>query len=401
MSGLRRWGVRLGAAFLAVVLLTLAVRGGRMALARWGSVTGGAEWIWVQHDRRAAQPLALYLARDFTLRPPLPPAARLLALGDPEYVLYLNGKRVGAGGWRPGARLDVYEVAGLLRPGGNRLLAEVRSADGDGGFLASLIDEADGAVLVASDGDWRSYRRHRLGLLRGWLPVGRFGPGPLNAAGTAAAGTAGPGEAALAWGRPPLGRWQHLTPGGPRPLFSALTAGRPPLPAAAALPFVPPAVSGVAADASMVLFDWGRPVAGYLALEPGYEPGMDPDLVPAPPNRQRTALVWTGDEPPRPAGNGQPPSANLVLMASAREWLDVRPRRFRYALVVGLTRPLAARVYPVDEVLAARCGLAIESGGRLEKGVFRLPAPRLRTPVEDEIRRKLKRLPGVAGREEL
>jgi hypothetical protein len=142
-------------------------------------------------------------------------------------------------------------------------------------------------------------------------------------------------------------------------------------------------------------------VTGYLALEPDFEPGMDPDRVPAPPNRQRTALLWTGDQPPQPAGTGLAPSANVVLMASAREWLDVRPRRFRYALVIGLARPLAARVYPIDEAVAARYRLEIDGEGRVEKGVFGLPAPRLRTPVENEIRRKLKRLAGVAGREEL
>jgi hypothetical protein len=404
----RRWIGALAAAFVAVVALTLAARAGSVV---HGSGGPSGEWIWLPHDRRQAQPLAFYLARDFDLAAP-PSRARLLALGDPEYVLYLNGKRVGAGGWRPGARLDQYEVAPLLRPGGNRLLAELRSPDGAGGLLAGLVDTASGRTLVSTDGAWRAFRRHRLGLPRGWLPVDAW-TAPAAVAGPAAAV---PGEAAFSWGRPPTGRWGRVAPGWPRPLFSELTAGRRPLPAVSAAPYVPPPETGLAADSSMVLFDWGREVAGYLALEPGYDPEMDPDLAQPPPDRQRTALLWTGDAPPRLAGAGAEPSGAVVLLAGARQWLDVRLRRFRYALVIGLERPLAARVYEVDSGVAARFGMEIAGGssaaaategaaagaGPGSRGVFGLAAPpRLRSPVEDEIRRKLERFQGVAGRKGL
>jgi hypothetical protein len=461
----RRWIGALAAAFLAVVGLTLALRGWRAGSGAGPGVAGGAvvsrglggpagEWIWLAHDRRQPQPLAFYVARDFDLDVP-PPRARLLALGDPEYVLYLNGKRVGAGGWRPGARLDQYEAGPLLRPGGNRLLAELRSPDGAGGFLASLVDTASGRALVSTDGTWRAFQRHRLGLLRGWLPVdlwtrppggapegaaaargapspgsaGSFwkpgsagsaasagSPGVAGAAGaaTAAGAAAVPGETAFSWGRPPIGRWGRVAPGWPRPLFSELTADRRPLPAASEFPYAPPPETRLAADGSMVLFDWGREVTGYLALEPGHEPEMDPDLAQPPPDRQRTALLWTGDVPPRPAGAGAAPAGPdgaVVLPASARQWLDARLRRFRYALVIGIERPLAARVYEIDPGVAARYGMEIAgaepgaaTAGALPgaRGVFGLAAPpRLRTPVEDEVRRKLKSLQGVAGRKGL
>ncbi|MBV8203072.1 MAG: hypothetical protein JOZ15_20850, partial [Acidobacteria bacterium] len=375
-----------------------------------------------------------------------PERARLLALGDPEYVLYLNGKRVGAGSWRPGAHLDEYEVGPLLRTGGNRLLAELRSADGGGGFLASLVDETSGRPLLGTDGAWRTFRRHRLGLLRGWLPVD-------PAAAAAVVSAAGPGEAAVPWGRPPVGRWGRVVPPWPRPLFAELTGGRRPVPAAAAAPYVPPKETGVPGDDTMVLFDWGRQVTGYLALETGFEPGMDSDREQPPPDRQRTALLWTGDAPPQPAGNGPRPSGAVVLMASAHQWLDARPRRFRYALVIGLERPLAARVYLVEPRAAERAGVEIAAAAEAEaparsgapgtpgapgmpgtprtgeapgatavvhpgaqgaagevrevgppppgRGVFGLAPPRLRTPVENEIRRKLERLQGVAGRKGL
>src|SRR5579864_2552365 len=332
----RRWIGALAAAFVAACGLTLLVRGERWAASHLGGTTGGAQWIWVVHDRRLAQPLAFYAVRDFALAAP-PPRARLLALGDPEYVLYLNGKRVGAGSWRPGAHLDEYEVGPLLRIGGNRLLAELRSAAGGGGFLASLVDEASGRPLLGTDGAWRTFRRHRLGLLRGWLPIDP----PAVAAVVSAAG---PGDAAVTWGRPPVGRWGRVMPPWPRPLFAELKIGRRPVPAASAAPYVPPAVTGVRGDSTMVLFDWGRQVTGYLALETGFEPGMDEDLEQPPPARQRTALLWTGDVRPEPAGGGLRPSGVVVVMASGHQWLDARLRRFRYALVIGLERPLAARV---------------------------------------------------------
>jgi hypothetical protein len=379
----------------------------------------------VAHDRRQAQPLAFYAARDFRLAAP-PARARLLALGDQEYVLYLNGKRVGAGGWRPGARLDAYEVGALLQPGANRLLAELRSDDGGGGFLASLVDEASGRTLVCTDGAWHTFRRHRLGLLRGWLPVDA-------ADALAAVSAAGPGEAAVSWGRPPVGRWGRMVPAWPRPLFAELTGGGRPVAAAGETPYTPPPATRVRGDRSMVLFDWGREVTGYLALETGFEPGMDSELAQAPPDHQRTALLWTGGAPPQPAGAGLEPSGEVVLMASSHQWLDARVRRFRYALVIGLERPLAARVYAVDPGIAARAGMEIATGpesgeaplglgsatplrgsARLAeprgydvtnpqgaRGVFGLAPPRLRSPVENEIRRKLESLEGVAGRKDL
>jgi len=402
----RRWIGALAAAFAAVSGMTLLVRGERWAAWHLGGTTGGAQWIWVAHDRQQAQPLAFYAARDFSLAAPPPARARLLALGDPEYVLYLNGKRVGAGSWQPGAHLDEYEVGPLLRTGGNRLLAELRSGGGGGGFLASLVDEASGRPLLGTDGGWRTFRRHRLGLLRGWLPVD-----PEEVA--AAVSAAGPGEAAIAWGRPPIGRWGRVVPPWPRPLFAELTGARRPVPAASAAPYVPPPATGVRGDDTMVLFDWGRQVIGYLSLETGFEPGMDSDLEQPPPARQRTALLWTGEAPPQPAAGGGPrPSGTVVMMASSRQWLDARLRRFRYALVIGIERPLAARVYAVEPGDAARGGLEVApetapgapgapGAPAAGHGVFGLAPPRLRTPVEDEVRRKLERLQGVAGRKGL
>src|SRR6476659_5880738 len=147
---------------LATVGAGLAVRWAAAARARLFYPTGAAEWIWTPLNRHATLPVAFLAVRDFDLDEP-PAAARLLAAGDEEYVLYLNGKLVGAGAHAPGvpgAPLDVYEVGPLLRPGGNRLVAELRSARGAGGFLARLEESASGRTIVASDRRWRRHDRH-------------------------------------------------------------------------------------------------------------------------------------------------------------------------------------------------------------------------------------------------
>lgn len=436
----RRWEVIFPLAFGIVAAVALAGREMSRLAARLSLPTGPAQWIWAAQDRRNPAPLAFDAAVDFEL-PARPPArARLLALADEEYVLYLNGKRVGAGRYRPGAALDSYEVGPLLLPGGNRLLAELRSGRGLGGFLASLGDETSGKPLVVTDGRWRIFRRHRLGLVRGWLPL--------------AGSSEALGEAAQVWGLPPIGRWGRPAPGPRRPLFAELTGGSRPLAARTSSPYPPAASGGPAlntAGTAIVLFDWGREVEGYLVLEPGYSAGaagaagmtggIDPERLPPPPDRLRVALLFAGPRqwaapspipaaaprlsgrvpsqgPPLPlvaALPRQPPAAAVLLLPGGREWLDAAPRRFRYALVAGIEGPLAARVYPVEPRAAAGLVAASELGdpsqlsdpgqighlGNVSRGVFGIAPPPLRTPVEDEVRRKLQGLAGVAGRKEL
>jgi hypothetical protein len=137
---------------------------------------------------------------------------------------------------------------------------------------------------------------------------------------------------------------------------------------------------------SSLLYDWGRPVEGYLSLEilPAKELGM--------------ALLFvgdggaTGDQPPDPLAGD--PTAAVLILPGQRDWLDTLPRRFRYALLVGLARPALAAVLPVPAPAAG-------SPRPSEKRVFGIQGPPLRTPVEDEVWSKLQRLTGVAGRKEL
>jgi hypothetical protein len=352
----RLWLRRSLIVILAVFLLALAARALPERQARNSVPTDRAQWIWKSIGRKDHHPTAFYAVRDFELASP-PARARLLVTADEEYVLTLNGKRIGAGAYEPGALLDVYEVGPLLRRGGNRLMAELRSGRGAGGFLASLEEDGGtGRQLVATDEHWRIFNRHELGLVRGWLPSGGGAP-------------------ALCWGYPPVGRWGEPRPGGIEPLL----ARGPLLPAISVRPLTldlgsperrrPPG--------SPVLYDWGREVEGRLTLEvpPGKELGA--------------ALMFTGAAPPDSLRAR--PDGSVLILPGRRDWLDARPRRFRYVLLVGLVRPAAAAVLPAPARPVRREAMK----------VFGLAGPPLRTPVEDEVWSKLQRLAGIARRKEL
>lgn len=355
---------------LGVALLALGTRAFAALRARLVLPTGSAQWIWVDRERTDRSPTAFYAVRDFDLESP-PDRARLLTVADPEYVLTLNGKRIGAGQYQPGsgepvAKLDVYEVGDLLQAGGNRLVAELRSDRGAGGFLAVLKDH-QGHVLVRTDGEWRIVKRHHFGLLRGWLPLGsRYG---LES------------EPAFSWGLPPIGRWGRPVTGPVKPRLLELLQDRPAAAAQSVAPRIPALPAGAARH--MVLFDWGREVTGYLTFQMPAGEGL------------RTALLFVGDHPPDPLQ--ETPNGAVLAMTGRRSWMDARPRRFRYVLVIG-DRPVAARVLPVDPKQAA--ALFDEASPQQTVGVFGIEPPPLRTPVQDEIWRKLQRVSGVRGRKD-
>ncbi|MFL6232244.1 MAG: hypothetical protein ACJ76N_03850 [Thermoanaerobaculia bacterium] len=352
---LRAWLV----AYLAVAVLAGAAHL-RPRLRSRSLPTAGAQWIWKQPvDHLDHSPTAFYAVRDFHLGSP-PPRARLMMTPDEEYGATLNGKRIAARAFEPGGPLDDSEVGPLLLPGGNRLLVELRSGDGTGGLLASLVDEATGRQIVGTDESWRVLPAWQLGLARGWTPAGDGGP-------------------AFAWGYPPIGRWGRQRPGPPRPLLGAEMG--PPVPAASMLPLsLPAGLAEGRPPGSPILYDWGRTVEGYLtlAVPPAKDLGM--------------ALLFTGETPPDPLAAR--PTAAVLVMPGQPEWLDARPRRFRYALLVGLKRPAAAAVRPVPPGRA-------RPPRPLPDRVFGIQGPPLRTPVEDEVWSKLQRLPGAARGKDL
>lgn len=368
-SSRRRWKTILWIAALAVALLGTLERFAPSWIARTFLPSGEARWIWKGQVRNSKTPLAFYAVRDFDLKE-VPAKARLLALADEEYILYLNGKRVGSGSYRQDSRLDVYEAGPLLRQGGNRLVAELRSSRGSGGFLAQLVDGKTGDPIVWTDESWTLFNRYHIGLLRGWLPA------------TPSESTAS--EPAFVWGFPPVGRWGNPPLGPEIPLFAALG---PQLPQRRFLPGRPTGGHLLRLDprGARHVFDWGREVVGYLTLD------LPPDESPV------MGLLFTGLERPDPMREA--PAAAVLAPPGSPGWSDARPRRFRYAVVLGLKRPVTARVRLVDAARAA--SLLPEPVEKRERGVLGIDPPPLRTPVEDEVWREFKRVPGVTGREEL
>ncbi len=357
---------------LGIGVLGQVTRAGTALWARMTTPAGGAQWIWAERSRTDVSPAAFYAVRDFDLNEP-PARARLLILADPEYVLTLNGRRIGSGRYPPGGpvRLDTYEVGPLLLPGGNRLLVELRSDRGAGGFLAVLQD-GDGSTLVRTDSDWRIVPRHRFGLVRGLLPLER--KGGLD------------GTPAFSWGAPPTGRWGRPEAGPRLPLQSEVIQG-PAIPAATvSFPVLPQLAS--TSVRHVVLFDWGREMTGNLVLlMPAGDGGAGGDGL-------RPAILFTGTQIPDPLSDV--PAGTVLVMRGRRSWMDAEARRFRYAMVI-LESPLgaraqeagaiAARVLPVDPKKAAG-RIAYGAVTPLE-GVFGLNPPPLRPPVQDEIWRKL------------
>lgn len=330
-----------------VLLLALADRAVRLGAARLLAPTGAAHWIWSARDA-GGQPRAFYAVKDFTVAA-VPARAPLLVLADEEYILYLNGRRVGSNVYTAGAGLDLYDASPLLQPGPNRLVAELRSGRGQGGFLLRLaVGEGGGGGAghaVVSDGSWRLFHRFHPGLLGGWL-------------------AAEEGEPPRLWGRPPTGRWGRPAPGPPRPLFTEVAEAAPPVAPVAGYPL---SQGRRRPRASWTLWDWGRPVTGYLSVEFG---------GPAPP----VALLFEGEEPPPLAYSLA--DGPVIPPPGATAWDGATVRRFRYALLLGPGDVAAARVHPVPEAAAG----ALPAPPPAVGGAFGLPVPQPLMPAAEELR---------------
>jgi hypothetical protein len=357
MAGPRRNTTRGRAAAAIVAALAVAVIAER---AHWfGRVRALAlperTWIWTVDPPRRLAPLAFLAARDFELES-LPAEARLEVLGDPEYVVWINGDRVGSGAYVADAALDVYDVLPHLVVGRNRIVLDLRSPIGSGGATARLADE-HGTTLVASDSDWFVYRADWHGLLRG--------EGTWET------------ERVRALGVEPVGRWGLSRRGPIRPTFRAAMAESPVV-AAGRYRFLDsenwhpfarsrrrrPPLGG------RVLFDFGRSVAGYLQL----------DVTDGTPSR--TALVRVGFSAVAPR-DGWQPDIVVVTLAGRGYWQDAVPRRFRYVEVIGLEEVTwAGAVMLADSAYAE----LVPPAARL--GLFGLAPDPVQLPVIDEIWRQ-------------
>lgn len=328
----------------------------------------GASWIWAEGVADSHRPVAFWIARDLELDAAQVAGARLSVAADEGYVLWIDGRRVGSRAFRAGdgRRTDLYAVEEYLEPGTNRILVELRSSRGAGGFLASLRDAARRPLLV-SDGSWRVFRRHHPSLLHGWEGLDEL------------ARRLG-GEEPVVWGRPPTGRWRvraarelrptptvGLVPPAPiRPLrVGHPSPGSPWTVVDPDLPLYP--------VGRLSLFDFGRVVEGYLRI------GLDPAAAEGSPGAG--LLFLSESRPPRAGLESRRPDVVVIPLPGRDRWQDLHPRRFRFAALVGL----APRRWIEVEPVSAEEATAWKPPERRFDGVFGLRPAVGYTPVEERV----------------
>jgi len=321
----------------------------------WGAVRAAGEprprWIWTSDPLRRVEPLSFAAMRDFELDR-VPAGARMEVLGDPEYVAWLNGERIGSSAYRAGMPFDLYDVTPVLVAGRNRVVLELRSPIGSGA-AALRIEDAAGRTLVETGADWYVFRRDWRGL---WTGEGTWRT-----------------EHAVEVGRAPFGRWGLPAIGPLRPRFEASLAHDAVVPAVAwrsaqsgghwqAMGWRRRSHEGLG---GRVEFDFGREVVGYLHLD-------------ALTDVARSALIRYSAEPD--SSRGWAPDEIAITLPRRGYWEDVEPRRFRYVEVVGLEEVSWAAAVELDERLARSVPQRTE-----RRGLLGIPPPPAETPIADEI----------------
>ncbi len=337
---------------LSILLLVVVAERWRWFARLEGVAQPRLTWIWAPGNPNLVAARAFYAVKDFEL-PSASPSARLEVLGDPEYLVYLNGTRVGSGSYRADSPLDVYEVGPLLRAGANRVVIELRSAIGSGGTTLRIASP-DGRTLVATGRDWSIQETTWQG---------------ARSAGEALSRS--PGAEVL--GDSPLGRWGMPAIGPVKPLFADLVEAQV---AVGARFFRKPYRSGAwqrlrrsprgaRAIGSASEFDFGAEVEGYLRLV--FDRG-----------KGRIALVRAGAAPASAAG--WTPDAIAISINGSGVWQDAVARRFRYVEVVGLRGLRWAGFQPLRAGKWRSLAFAPSS-----RGLFGLRVDPQRWPAVDEI----------------
>jgi hypothetical protein len=330
-------------------------------------------WIWRDHDLEHVQAAGFYAVKEFVLAA-APNEAEIRILGDAEYILILNGVRIGSNRYVSGATIDRYRVERWLEAGRNRLVVELRSPSGAGGFWFEL--RSGGQQLVRSDGSWTTYQTNWRGL---------FGDRPMP-----------PGERPRLLGRSPLGRWGSPSPGLLRPPFEAVLAAPEPVPAES-FRLAGPGESWQSTRrrgrrppnlGTLVEFDFGEERTGYLQLAFREGAGRRGDAeIPA-------VLLGFGDEP-----IGPPIWSAQTLfrpIPGSGLYQDSTLRKFRYVAVAGLPGLFSAEVLATS----AESWPALAPPQAPAAGILGIRPPPSSAPVEHEVWRELERTTGgTVGKE--
>ena len=117
-----------------------------------------AKWIWSPRNKDDASGVPTFFRRTFEIAEPntAKGSSRIEITADNTYILFVNGKRVGAGNnWQEGT---VYDVSALLVKGNNTIAVECASPDKDAAMAARVIVKTkDGkAHEFSTDKNWKT-----------------------------------------------------------------------------------------------------------------------------------------------------------------------------------------------------------------------------------------------------
>jgi hypothetical protein len=297
--------------FVEVSLLAAALLAGGRAVHRFWThelyhFTGDAEWVWVTDALERVHPAAGLFVGSVTLDSP-PSRALLKICGDREYVAYVNATPAACGWSRPGFRLDLYDVAHLLKQGRNVIAIEVRSPTPVGGLLLALDVDGVGRNVLVSGPALRFRERFTLGPT---APDDR--------------------PVAISWGHPPRFPWGY-----PELLSHAHTLDQ----AMLEDPVRVEVASAKLVGGGGYLFELPRRVNGYLWVEWQNDGPAFLSTV-----QQMEGLdSWLERMECQP----------VVRLPGQRRWLDPEPRQIAAVLVFGASRPLAVEVWPLADALSS------------------------------------------------
>jgi hypothetical protein len=297
--------------FVWVAFGVVALLGGGRSVHRFWTrqlyhFTGEAQWVWVTDALVRVYPAAGLFVGSVKLDSP-PASALLKICGDREYVAYVNGTPAACGWSRPGFRLDLFDVAHLLKQGENVIAVEVRSPTPVGGLLLALdVDGVGRNVLVSGPAlSWRS----------------TFALGPP---------AAGDRQAPVVLGRPPRFPWGY-----PDLLSHAHTLDQ----AILEDPVRVEVKDAQPIDGGGLLFELPRRVTGYLWLE--YQDD-GPTFVAAVREMENLHTWWEREH-----------SERVVRLRGQRRWLDPEPRQIAAVMVFGARMPVAVEVWPLAEPVSS------------------------------------------------
>ena len=269
--------------------------------------TGRAQWIWPQHQLSRGVPLAFFATRNFDL-PPNRQFTHIKVSGDPEYTLYFNGVQVGGRRVGEESALDVYDVSKLARNHGNRIVIAARSPNGVGAVIASVDVTRDYKNMVPTGSEWAIVRRWREDLLVRDAPYSWL-------------------TSPMLIGRPPVGRWNFLTPrsGVFAPPVQRVVAPRGAFRFKTAIPLIEDR-SGVVVvvphPISATAYDFG-PIRGRAQLTINYDNGVSREIN----------VRFANDASELRSIEG--PIEPFVFAAGERTVTDTKERQFRYVMVYG------------------------------------------------------------------